>query len=1013
MVPRSHNHVAFSLTNTFPTGRDTMTRVSDDEVEVAKSTRKMPVNYRTVDPKPGDLQRKRATDDMEMAKVKVLGYIRQGMHPTAAMEAVGRSGKTFYTWTRKSTKFRHAAAAAVEAWNLAQVKADMPYRERMDEFEPILRENYKTWSEYVVAHRKAYFGYDTFDHQWMILNAWENSPPGGISLILVPPEGGKALALDTPIPTPSGFTRMGELAVGDQVLGSNGRPCTVTYVSPVFTGNRCFEVMADDGASVIADADHLWAVRVSQDKSSGSAKRRGWKASVKIKTTLELTKTRSKRPCLQMSSALDFPRADLPIDPYVLGVWLGDGASAGGRIYSADDDAIIIRERFEASGYPTRDVSGDFAWSVPGLQTKLRALGVLNAKKIPMAYLRSSIEQRLALLQGLIDTDGYVEKNGQVEFTSINAALASATLELVRSLGVKASLAEGRATLCGRDISAKYRVTFFKADAAYLPRKRELCKDGTRRPSRYLEAREVPSVPTRCIAVDATDHLYLAGEGYLVTHNTTLLLDAITADLCANPNMRVALISEGQDFARKALARIQRRMIVESGPPPPLFEHFGPFQPLATSNKKWNSDEFTLLASTHDEQDPSCISVGITGNIRGTRWNRVYLDDVQSVRNESATPRLMRIFRGDVIPRPGKMGRINITGSRVGRNDFYSELERVGIVDEVICLPALNMSKPVGFQSYFPRQFRKEILEDGTEVDVPIVNESGEPMGWSDADMAQRRSKVGEDEWQRVYMQAPQSEHSAMVTDGDIVNATDAGQNAKPPRVVGQTPPSAVSTLAGLDPALANHAAFTYCGYDADCLYVIDVIDMYKPTTNKKIFDEIRRGTVRYKPDWWIIENNTLQSGYLNDDVFLEMRNKYGFQAVSHHTGAEKTTPNLGVPALMQAIVRGEVRFPMIKDTDTDFALLFDQLKAWRPDVPTKRLVQDMVMSLWFCYLRWRVLRDRIDTSLVGWKRDALSEVTDYPWARSNLRLPEEEKRPVAPETYEQAWDRVKGQGAA
>ena len=936
-------------------------------------------------------------DKVEVDKVKVLGMLRQGISRPEAMKSLGRAPRSFYNWTQNDTKFRDQVIAAIAAYETSVTRKRQSFRERSDEFDPIKPQDYQSWTEYVVAFRKGYFGFETFDHQWRILEAWDRSPPGGISLVLVPPEAGKALALDTPIPTPTGFTNMGDIMVGDEVFGADGKPCRVTYVSPVFTNRRCFEVVADDGASVVADAEHLWPVRVSQNKSSGSTSRPGWKASVKIKTTLELAKKRSKRPCLQMAGALDLPEVDLPIDPYVLGVWLGDGASAGARIYSADDDAHIIRERFEASGYETRDVSGAFAWSVPGLQARLRALGVLNNKHIPLSYLRASTSQRVALLQGLIDTDGYVASNGMVEFTSTSARLATGVLGIVRSLGVKAGLAEGRATLNGRDISAKYRVTFFKADAAYLPRKRANCKDGTRRPNRYISAREVPSVPTRCIAVDASDHLYLAGEGYLVTHNTTLLADTVIADLCADPNMRRALISEGQDFASKLMARIQRRLTFDGGEPSMLMQHFGPFTPPPTDrSKRWNSTEFTLLQSDHDEQDPSVVSVGVGSNIRGARWDAVDLDDVQSLKSQNKTKWLLEVFRGDIVTRPGRHGRIRITGSRVARGDFYEELERLELIDELVVIPALDLARPVGQQSYFPRQFDA----DG----IAVVNEKGEQLGWSDDDLAQRRQKVGEDMWSRVYMMRPQSDFAAMVSAQDIANATDQGRH------VGAPPPNSVGTIASLDPSLSAHAAFTFCGYDADHLYVMDVWDRMRLNTNQNLHAEIRAGTRKYRPDWWVIENNTLQKGYLTDDVFLKLRDEYGFQAVGHHTGSNKTSldlAQLSVPTMIDAIVRGEIRFPSVTENDTDFAMLFDQLIAWRPDIPTRRLTQDLVMALWFAYLRWRQLRQVIDVDISGWQREGLSSVTVYPYARTNLDGAAYAEPIHNPVTYEQHWQEM------
>jgi hypothetical protein len=603
---------------------------------------------------------------MEKARVEVIGHLRQGKTPEEAMGMVGRSGKTYYDWMYKSAKFAQGATAAQEAWLNSQRQASMPWRQRQDEFEPVLRKNYKTWVEYQVDFRKQYFNHDTFDHQWKMLEALERAPAGGITLILIPPE-----------------------------------------------------------------------------------------------------------------------------------------------------------------------------WT-----------------------------------------------------------------------------------------------------------------------------------------------------------KSTLISDVIVGDICDDPNFRIALLSEGQDLARKQLGRLQRRLTYDGGDGvPPLIEHFGPFKPAPSSPKKWNADEFTILTSDHDEADPTVLSVGILGAIRGLRWNRVYGDDIQSLRNLTATAKIIQVIRGDVVTRPGKDGKLIFAGSRVGREDVYGEMERLELIDELFILPALDLHKPFGQQSNFPRQ----TTPDG----VPIVNEAGEQMGWSDEDLAQRREKVGEDQWSRVYMQQPQSDFSSLLTDENILDATDLD------RQVGQPAKGEVARMAGFDPSLQNHAAYVHCGYDSQHLFVLDVIDLYKPTTNQRMFAEIQRGTMKYKPDWWVIENNTLQSGYLTDDAFLELRDEFKFNAVGHHTGGQKEDEKLGVPTMMAAICRGEIRFPKISADHIGFSRLFDQLKSWRPDIPSKRLVQDEVMALWFCYLLWKKLREQVEFDLSGWKRQGMDDATHYPHARTHLEGLDEAERARAPITYEQNWDRL------
>jgi intein/homing endonuclease len=132
-----------------------------------------------------------------------------------------------------------------------------------------------------------------------------------------------------------------------------------------------------------------------------------------------------------------------------------------------------MRQFIEEAGYVTTERKDPITIGILGLQKQLRVAGLLNNKHIPDAYFRASKEQRLALLQGLIDTDGHVagERHGMIEFMSTKLNLAQGVQFLARSLGVKASLSEGRATLNGRDCGPKYRVTFYLEGAARLPRK--------------------------------------------------------------------------------------------------------------------------------------------------------------------------------------------------------------------------------------------------------------------------------------------------------------------------------------------------------------------------------------------------------------------------------------------------------------------------------------------------------------------------------------------------------------
>lgn len=345
---------------------------------------------------------------------------------------------------------------------------------------------------------------------------------------------GEPIAVDTPVPTPSGWTTMGELVPGDRVFGVNGLPATVVAVSPVHVGRECYRVTFNDRTSIVADGGHLW-----------SAIDRNTLRRVPLEyTTNELRALIAEwsargnggnRIGIAPPSAVKAPEADLLLDPYVLGVWLGDGSTSGASICGADDDLAVIASEIESRGYTvTHWKPQPDKVSVIGLPggvlAALRALGVLGSKHIPIEYLRSSYDQRLDLLRGLMDTDGSVGVRGKetCEFSSKYEHLARQVAELVRSLGQRATVSVKNEPRSRTGVT--WRVTF-RADPTavpfMLPRKVERCVTPLHVRNRAIVSIEpVESVPVRCITVDTEDRLFLAGAGWVPTHNTRLALAA-------------------------------------------------------------------------------------------------------------------------------------------------------------------------------------------------------------------------------------------------------------------------------------------------------------------------------------------------------------------------------------------------------------------------------------------------------------------------------------------------------
>jgi deoxycytidine triphosphate deaminase len=351
---------------------------------------------------------------------------------------------------------------------------------------------------------------------------------------------GKALALDTPVPTPLGWRTMGELEPGDFVFDETGAPTQVVAATPAILDRPCREVIFSDGQRVVADASHQW---VTVDKKGRTRGRH----ELAVRTTDEIASTvrvgGEMNHHVPLAGPAQYPtRIDLPIEPYTLGAWLGDGTTTAAQITSIDEEVL---EQISGDGYVvrrltyaphlyhiggvghTRDSENGRYTRNASLSSRLRDLGMRDGKYVPRPYLEASVSQRLALLQGLMDTDGFVDDvAGRCEFTSINEGLADGVVELAASLGFRPMKSTGRATLRGVDHGPKFRVKFTPDRPVFrLPRKLARQKASSARFHRFRAidvVREVASVPVRCIQVASPRGVFLVSRSFIPTHNSSL-----------------------------------------------------------------------------------------------------------------------------------------------------------------------------------------------------------------------------------------------------------------------------------------------------------------------------------------------------------------------------------------------------------------------------------------------------------------------------------------------------------
>jgi hypothetical protein len=352
---------------------------------------------------------------------------------------------------------------------------------------------------------------------------------------------GKALAVDTPVPTPTGWSTMGELRVGDAVFGADGSVRTVLAATEVMLDRPCYDVRFSDGEVLTADASHQWRT------TTKLARRRGRGPAVVTTTQIaaELRRGDDVNHHVELAGVIRCPAAELPVDPYVLGVWLGDGTSTSPEITCGRGDEHILEE-VRASGHDVWPSSGASAYRIGGLSrahrgrsrdprgrfgpdgslsSTLRALGLLGNKHIPTSYLRGSVGQRLALLQGLMDSDGYVDVAGRCEFVNMREDLSAGVAELAASLGLRPTQRKKRAALYGVETGVAHQVKFTPWFEVFrLPRKVARLKTTGRRHLHrgILDVQPVGSRPVRCIQVSAPDGMFLVGRTFIPTHNSSL-----------------------------------------------------------------------------------------------------------------------------------------------------------------------------------------------------------------------------------------------------------------------------------------------------------------------------------------------------------------------------------------------------------------------------------------------------------------------------------------------------------
>jgi hypothetical protein len=387
-----------------------------------------------------------------------------------------------------------------------------------------------------------------------------NSP-----FVTIPGSGfAQAQPLDAKILTPRGWTTMGAIEIGDEVIDPEGGTARVIGVFP--QGERdIYRVTFSDGSSTECDLDHLWQIRRHRN--------RAWRVETlgSIKEKLE-TDPRQNRPYVPLVQNLEFEEEELPLDPYLLGVLLGDGCFtvATPSLISTEPELVGTSAVGLPSGmwaqrstakpdeyYLTAGRRGPLA---NPLTSTLKSLGLYGhgalTKFVPDVYKYASFETRLEVLRGLMDTDGYVRQDERSEavFATSSPALADDVVFLVRSLGGTATnrrLGTGsyRHPVHGtRQAAPGWQIQVAlgpDCNPFRLPRKAERWTRVWEPSRRIVSIDKVGRKHAQCIKLDSENELYVTDD-CIVTHNTFIGIDALIVRWLARKAKKLAAKWGGQ-----------------------------------------------------------------------------------------------------------------------------------------------------------------------------------------------------------------------------------------------------------------------------------------------------------------------------------------------------------------------------------------------------------------------------------------------------------------------------------
>ena len=450
-------------------------------------------------------------------------------------------------------------------------------------------------------------------------------------IIQAPPQHGKALSVDTPVLTTLGWKRHIDLLPGDFVFGLDGMPRRVNWNSGSYMCESQ-SVNFADGFSIISARQHEWLIYADHDDHKGRVQEI-------VETQQIFAKRNRRKPFIPADAVLQTTHTELPIAPYLLGLWLGDGNSCDKWISCGSEDI----EHLRPFAVQIRQDKTAYRVHLRGLETKdLRRIGVLFNKHIPVEYLLADVESRSELLRGLMDTDGCVNTRGTCEFCQKDGQLANDVYVLLRTLGYKPTRHKYTARLYGRDCGIKVRICFHPdaADQIFcIPRKQtrlenKTCKDRIDKKRFFIDSvSDVAPLSVNCIEVDGG--MYLAGYELVPTHNSQGSSRFLPSDMLGHyPDLKICICSYAATIAKDFNRDVQR--LIDSDKYRAIFPDTqlnGSNVVTVANNYLRNSDVFEIVGRTG-----SLRVVGRGGSLTSKTVDVMIYDDLYKDSSEANSP---------------------------------------------------------------------------------------------------------------------------------------------------------------------------------------------------------------------------------------------------------------------------------------------------------------------------------------------------------------------------------------